>query len=134
VRVTFCTDVSIDAPVLQTDPVWDLALLQIPETVFEPLHLAEVDPKIGDCIRFIGFPSAQKKPRGVHTRVIQYARPQGETVWGDLEAGSEPVYGDSGGPMIGTESRVVALTSAGGNGSGATGPMSSQIKLFLGRR
>lgn len=113
------TDRSYNAKVVGVSECNDLALIQL--DVDEPLpHLewASDAPAVGTEVYAAGFPLGD--PEYTMTRgIVAKAKAFGDTPWASIDSAIEHDAniqpGNSGGPLVGTDGRVVAVNYATGN-------------------
>ena len=99
--------------VIGTDPTWDVAVLAVrsPSGV-TPLEIAPDAPPVGTAVTLAGYPHGSF--RAATGRVTGYASPfSGGQPANWLEASAIAGPGHSGGPILDTQGRIVALNWGG---------------------
>lgn len=117
------------ARVLLADAVLDLAALQIRDPGLHYVHLTETRLVSGAQAWASGYGAGSY--RQVGGRFVQYLSPDDGRSWDWAEFSCPVRDGDSGGPVLDTEGRLVAVVSARGEGR-TCGPCFPRIRAFLG--
>lgn len=119
------------ATVLEIDKTWDLAALLVwrPKEAVVPLRIRTDMPRAGECLAAHGYGSGRY--RVASGRVVQYVAPAKPGCPAEMvEISVASRGGDSGGPILDTQGRLVAVLwgTAGGRTVGTYG---GRVKRFL---
>jgi S1-C subfamily serine protease len=118
IHVSFSDGTKVHATVLATDPPLDLAVLEVedvPASTLEPLPLglaADLSP--GDTVVAIGNPFGYE--RSVSVGVVsalerEMVAPNGFTISNAVQTDAPINHGNSGGPLLDTQGRVVGVNA-----------------------
>jgi hypothetical protein len=113
--------------VVRTSVRMDQALIEVPELAGEPvLPIREDTPRLGETVRAIGHPYAAREPGGFAEGTLRWSVSEGvvSAVGSRSIQFTAPVNpGNSGGPVIDAEGRLVGVVSRryGGDGLGFAG-------------
>jgi len=128
VQVTFSDGHSVPAEVVGKDEETDLAVLLVPTEGLDlrPLELGDSDAvQTGDRVVAIGNPTGFSATAGtgrISGAGRQVQTPGGYVIDGLLETDAVIEPATSGGPLLGTDGRVVGITSRLGDGTGFAVP------------
>jgi S1-C subfamily serine protease len=125
-RVTFSNGETYDATVVGTDPSTDLAVLKVdaPASVLKPLALGDSSElAVGDGVVAIGSPFGleQTVTAGIVSALQrQMEAPNGFTINDSIQTDAAINHGNSGGPLLDLQGRVVGVNAqisseSGGN-------------------
>jgi S1-C subfamily serine protease len=125
-RVSFSSGETYDATVVGTDPSTDLALLKVdaPASVLTPLALGDSSElAVGDGVVAIGSPFGleQTVTAGIVSALKrQMEAPNGFTINDSIQTDAAINHGNSGGPLLDLEGRVIGVNAqisseSGGN-------------------
>lgn len=125
-RVTFANGRTYDATVVGTDPSTDLAVLKVdaPASVLTPLALGDSSQlAVGDAVVAIGSPFGleQTVTAGIVSALQrQMEAPNGFTINDSIQTDAAINQGNSGGPLLDLQGRVVGVNAqisseSGGN-------------------
>ena len=125
-RVTFANGETYDATVVGTDPSTDLAVLEVdaPASVLKPLELADSSRlEVGDGVVAIGSPFGLEGTvtAGIVSALArQMEAPNGFTINDSIQTDAAINHGNSGGPLLDLQGRVVGVNAqisseSGGN-------------------
>lgn len=133
VRVKLADDREFDATVIGTDPPTDLALLKIEAADLQPVELADSDHlEVGDWVLAIGNPFGL--PRTVSSGIVS-AKGRANVGIVDYEdfiqtdAAVNP--GNSGGPLVDLNGRVVGINTAIASRSGGNNGIAFAVPVNL---
>jgi S1-C subfamily serine protease len=116
VEATFHDGRSVVVDVLGTDPTTDLALLRVPVDDLAPLSLQAADePRVGEFVLAVGCPHGLS--HSVSAGIISglgraLPGPGGRTIEDVVQTDAPLNPGNSGGPLLDTEGRVVGIATA----------------------
>ena len=145
-RVTFSNGKTYDATVVAADASTDLAVLEVdaPSSVLVPLTLADSsEVAVGDTVVAIGSPFGLENTvtAGIVSALGRSMEaPNGFTINGSIQTDAAINHGNSGGPLLDLEGRVVGVNaqiaseSGGNDGVGFAIPsstVSSIVKQLL---
>jgi putative serine protease PepD len=140
-RITFANGRSYDATVVGTDPSTDLAVLKVdaPAAVLTPLALADSDEvEVGEGVVAIGSPFGLEQT--VTTGIVsaldrQITAPNDFAIDGAIQTDAAINHGNSGGPLLDLDGKVVGVNSqieseSGGNdGVGFAVPSNTVLRI-----
>jgi hypothetical protein len=135
ITVKFADGSVHQARLLDRDPTWDLAALEIDAPVAQPVPIADGYPRQGDAVKSCGY-----GPNGQYAcnsgQVLGYTTAQGTSSfeWFDLTGAAR--QGDSGGPVFDRQGRLCGvLWGTDGRTIGATycGRIRKFLQSILGR-
>jgi S1-C subfamily serine protease len=123
VEVELSTHERLAARVLHADPMLDLALLEIVEPTAElvPVELSEQDPRPGQFVMAVGQPFGLGHTvtvgvvSGLGRDYVDVGRPPGldpEGIWSFIQTDASINIGNSGGPLVDADGKVVGITTA----------------------
>jgi S1-C subfamily serine protease len=130
IRVSFSNRETVDATVVGSDPATDLALLKVelPASALAPLGLADSDGvEVGEPVVAIGNPFGLERTvtSGIVSAVQRaVTSPSGSTIDHVIQTDAPINHGNSGGPLIDSQGRVIGVNSqieTGGSGEGNVG-------------
>jgi putative serine protease PepD len=126
VQVTFANGKTYDATVVGTDPSTDLAVLEVdaPASLLVPLTLADSSKiAVGDTVVAIGSPFGLQN--SVTSGIVSalgrsMEAPNGYTINGSIQTDAAINHGNSGGPLLDMDGRVIGVSAqiaseSGGN-------------------
>jgi serine protease Do len=147
IRATLASGEELAATVVAHDPLTDLSLLRLEaERSFAPLAFAPVDPEVGTPVLALGNPLSLAST--VTLGIVSNARRVFTDFTGsrleDLDLDGEPtglytlwlqhdaliLPGNSGGPLVDLEGRIVGINELGGAGIGFAIPASMAARVF----
>ena len=117
IQVRFANGKSYDATVVGTDPSTDLAVIDVdaPSTAFKPLTLADSSSlEVGQEVVAIGSPFGLENTvtSGIVSALDRSMQaPNGYTINGAVQTDAAINHGNSGGPLLDLEGRVVGVNS-----------------------
>jgi S1-C subfamily serine protease len=119
VQVSFSNKDSMEARIVGRDPATDLALLKVnaDSRALQPLELGDSDrARVGDDVLAIGNPFGRERSasRGIVSAVQRLlSSPNGDyTIDHVIQTDAQINRGNSGGPLLDAQGRVVGVTSA----------------------
>lgn len=124
IKVKFWNGKTYDARVVGTDPSTDLAVLDVnaPTSVLFPLSLADSDAvQVGDNVVAIGSPFGleQTVTAGIVSALHrQMTSPNGFTIDNSIQTDAAINHGNSGGPLLNAQGRVIGVNSQIASDSG----------------
>lgn len=131
VRIVFSDGSKIEGQVLRSDAKQDVALVQIASTPFRGLALRTEDLPVGSDVYAIGAPKGMQGT--VSKGVVSSYRENKRGRWLQSDTSVNP--GNSGGPLVDAQGRVVGICSWGLRGDGTQGlnffiPISDALKTM----
>jgi serine protease Do len=136
VKIELSDDREVDAEVIGTDPATDLALLQVKAGGLHPVELGDSDSlEIGDWVLAIGNPFGLPKTvssgivsaKGrVNVGIVDYEN------FIQTDAAVNP--GNSGGPLVDLQGRVVGINTAIASRSGGNNGIAFAIPINMAKR
>jgi S1-C subfamily serine protease len=130
IQVGFSNRETVEATVVGTDPATDLALLHVdlPAQAMAPLQLADSDAvEVGEPVVAIGNPFGLERTvtAGIVSAVQRaVTSPSGSAIDHVIQTDAPINHGNSGGPLIDSQARVIGVNSqieTGGSGDGNVG-------------
>jgi putative serine protease PepD len=124
IKVKFWNGKTYDARVVGTDPSTDLAVLDVnaPASVLFPLSLADSDAvQVGDNVVAIGSPFGleQTVTAGIVSALHrQMTSPNGFTIDDSIQTDAAINHGNSGGPLLNAQGRVIGVNAQIASDSG----------------
>lgn len=118
------------ATVVGIDRTWDVAVLTMEAPRAEPIELANEVPARGDPVWLAGYPAGRF--RVLDGQVLNYIGPRGAPTVDWMEATPDAVGGDSGGPLLGRDGKVLGVCWGGQNGQ-TVGTLCTRLRLILKR-
>lgn len=116
------------ARLVASDRTWDLAALEVPRPVIDPLPIAAAAPRIGETLTIAGYGSgAYREQAGA---VTQYLSPARSNVRQFVEVRASARQGDSGGPMLTASGELAGVLFGCADGLTA-GSCSTRVVSFL---
>jgi S1-C subfamily serine protease len=123
VEVELSTHDRMNAKVLVADPMLDLAILEITEPVrqLEPVEFSDRDPVPGEWVMAVGQPLGLGHTvtvgviSGLHRDFGDLGRPSGlraDGIWSFIQTDASINIGNSGGPLVDADGKVVGITTA----------------------
>jgi len=123
VEVELTTHDRMTAKVLVADPMLDLALLEITDPVrqLEPVEFLDHDPVPGQWVMAVGQPLGLGHTvtvgviSGLHRDFGDLGRPSGlraDGIWSFIQTDASINIGNSGGPLVNADGKVVGITTA----------------------
>jgi S1-C subfamily serine protease len=123
VEVELSTHDRMSAQVLVADPMLDLALLEItdPGRQLEPVEFSDRDPVPGEWVMALGQPLGLGHTvtvgviSGLHRDFSDLGRPSGlraDGIWSFIQTDASINIGNSGGPLVDADGKVVGITTA----------------------
>jgi hypothetical protein len=109
----------LDADVVRVDEGADVALIKLPGTSHKPLELALDAPAVGIDVYAVGDPASEELSSSVSKGVVSGARELAGHKFIQTDASVNP--GNSGGPLIGKDGRVLGIVSMKYAGPGFEG-------------
>jgi putative serine protease PepD len=117
VRVQFSDGTEVDAEIVGTDPSTDIAVLDVdrPSSELTPLRFASTGSlEVGDSVAVVGSPFGLEGT--LTTGVIsgvgrEIQSPNGFTIENAVQTDAALNHGNSGGPVLDTEGRVVGVAA-----------------------
>ena len=137
VRVRFANGKTYDATVIGTDPSTDLAVLEVdaPASALRPLALADSsEVAVGDVVVAIGSPFGLENTvtAGIVSALGRSMdAPNGYTINGSIQTDAAINHGNSGGPLLDLDGKVIGVNaqiaseSGGNDGVGFAIPSST---------
>jgi S1-C subfamily serine protease len=119
VSVHLHSDLVLDADVVRVDDGADVALIKLPGTSHKPLELAADDPGVGIDVYVIGDPAGEELSSSVAKGIISGKREIEGHKFIQTDASVNP--GNSGGPLLGKDGRVLGIVSMKYAGPGFEG-------------
>ncbi len=99
----------LDADVVRVDEGADAALIKLPGTSHKPLELASDEPAVGIDVYAVGNPALEELSSSVTKGVISGEREIAGHKFIQTDVSANP--GNSGGPLIGKDGRVLGIIS-----------------------
>ena len=130
IQVSFSNRETVDATLVGSDPATDLAVLQVklPAQALMPLGLADSDQvEVGEPVVAIGNPFGLERTvtAGIVSAVQRnVTSPSGNPIDHVIQTDAPINHGNSGGPLIDSQGRVIGVNSqieTGGSGDGNVG-------------
>jgi len=132
------------ARVVESDPSLDLAVLKVdaPDSALQPLTLADSrDVQVGDAVVAIGSPFglSETVTSGIVSAVHrQITATNGATITNAIQTDAAINHGNSGGPLLNAEGRVIGVNSqiesdSGGNDGVGFAVSSNSVEQLLSR-
>ncbi|HEV8073221.1 MAG TPA: trypsin-like peptidase domain-containing protein, partial [Opitutaceae bacterium] len=109
VSVHLHSDLVLDADVVRVDDGADVALIKMPGTSHKPLELAADDPGVGIDVYVVGDPTGEELSSSVAKGIISGKREIEGHKFIQTDASVNP--GNSGGPLLGKDGRVLGIVS-----------------------
>lgn len=115
IHVAFPDGTKADARLVAADPLLDLAVIEVdvPSAVLEPLPLGRAESlRVGETVLAIGTPFglAQSVSAGIVSALErQITAPNGFTLGNAIQTDAPVNHGNSGGPLLDTEGRVIGV-------------------------
>lgn len=113
VKVSMAGDKPVGALAWGESLIYDLAWVKLPLMTTPQLTLANQNPTPGDLVADIGFPLG-KPIRSERGRVFDFTKPFAKKMSADdlIQVTSEALPGNSGGPLLDTQGKVVGVIVA----------------------
>jgi S1-C subfamily serine protease len=130
IQVSFSNHETVDATLVGSDPATDLAVLKVelPASALAPLGLADSDRvEVGEPVVAIGNPFGLERTvtAGIVSAVQRnVTSPSGSTIDHIIQTDAPINHGNSGGPLLDSQGRVIGVNSqieTGGSGDGNVG-------------
>lgn len=109
----------LTAELLRADAALDVALLRVTGAGYTPLPLAAEEPEVGEDVFAIGTPTDVELGQSVSRGIVSGRRRIDETVFLQTDASVSP--GNSGGPLLDAQGRVVGVVQRKVVAQGAEG-------------
>lgn len=131
IQVHFSNGVELDAEIIAVDKNYDVALLKIPGSGYQPLRLNISSVELGEEISTIGTPANLELGQSISKGVISGKRLIDEQLYHQLNMSVSP--GNSGGPLLNGNGDVIGvvfakITSKGVEGIAFAVPTSKLIE------
>lgn len=119
IQVHFSNGIELDAEIIFTDKNYDVALLKIPGSGYQPLKLNNFPVELGEEISTIGTPANLELGQSISKGVISGKRLIDEQLYHQLNMSVSP--GNSGGPLLNGNGDVIGIVFAKVTGEGVEG-------------
>jgi S1-C subfamily serine protease len=127
VQVSFSNNEHLDATVVGRDPATDVAVLQVKaqSRALTPLELGNSDlVRVGDAVVAIGNPLGED--RSITSGIVSALQrriysPNGEPIDNVIQTDAALNHGNSGGPLLNTQGRVIGVNSQIQTANGSDG-------------
>ncbi|NEN25830.1 trypsin-like serine protease [Cryomorpha ignava] len=120
VQIIFSNGIRTTAKVLRKDPEYDLALLQLTDIAASPLYLAgNAQPEPGEEAWVIGTPATTELGQSVSRGIVSGNRIIEDKEYIQTDASIN--RGNSGGPLLNAQDRIIGMVNAKVIGSGVEG-------------
>src|SRR5262249_50406104 len=117
IKVTFWNGNTYDASLVATDPSTDLAVIKVdaPKSVLHPIQLGDSDNvQVGDTVIAIGSPFGLQDTvtSGIVSALSRSMdSPSGYTISNSIQTDAPINHGNSGGPLIDMQGRVIGVNT-----------------------
>jgi hypothetical protein len=129
VTVAFPSGRQSSAAVLAVDPTWDLAALEIGESLVAPAAISEESPRPGENLQTCGY-GPDGRYLCTQGRALGYVQTAASVGHETLEVSGAAREGDSGGPVFNSRGELVAVVW-GTDGRCVEGTYCGRIRKFL---
>lgn len=118
-KIHLTNGLKLDAEIVSQDDDFDIAILKIPGSGYQPLKLNDSPNELGDDVMTIGTPTNIKLGQSLSKGIISGQREKDDKTFTQLNMSVSP--GNSGGPVINQYGEVIGVISSKVIGEGVEG-------------